>query len=467
MRRWRSSLTLLLTFLLLAAALVAPTNLAARELLAPEEVAPADATESPARFQLNGADSTLIRQGYDLLLDRYVQPLNPADLLGAAYTGVVKGLADAGVTVRDAGPLLLDPNRERAWSTFVARLGTVLQESPPPNGFNVNAVALSSMARWVDEGHTAYLSPQQYQDFLAQMRGDVRYGGIGIRPRRPEVTISEVFPGSPAEAAGLLAGDVIRAVNGQSIEGQTLEQVAALIRGPEGTVLQLSVFRPRTGQSLQVSLVRALIRLEFVTSEVIQGSVAYVRLRGFADPTVADRFEQVVNRLPPGTRGLVIDLRGNPGGRIDIGLRLLNRFIPSGALWDQIDRSGRHRVQTASGPGWDKNLPVVVLIDGASASMSEIFAAAMREHGVARVIGAPSAGNVAGAQAFPLSDGSAMQVTVLEIFTGKGERLNRTGVIPDQVLDSSPEELDQGRDLPLEAAVLHIWAESDKAANRN
>ena len=433
--------------------------------------APAGATELDAKpevtasvVQQSAPNTDVIHQGYDLLLDRYVQPLNPADLLGAAYTGVSKALTDAGVQIKNSSPLVLEPNRDRAWATFESRLTALLQESPPPDGVDVNAVALTAMARWVDEGHTAYLSPQQYQDFLATMRGDVRYSGVGIRPTRPGVTIAEVFPGSPAAQAGLVPGDRILAVDGQSVDDKTLEQAATMIRGVEGSTVELLVLRPKTGEQVTFNIVRASIRMEFINTQTIQDSVAYVRVRGFSDPTIADRFDQYVTSLPSYIRGLVIDLRGNPGGRIDVGLRMLNRFVPSGPVWDQVDRSGRHRVQSAGGAAWTHPVPVAVLIDEGSASMSEIFAAAMRENGVARIIGKNSAGNVAGAQAFPLSNGSAMMVTVLEIFSGRGERLNRAGVQPDQVLETSPELLEEGRDLPLEAAVLYVWSQSDRPA---
>jgi carboxyl-terminal processing protease len=420
---------------------------------------PAAAPESgnPAVFEQD-----VIKQGYDLLLDRYVQQLNPADLLGATYTGVVKALGEAGVQVKESSPLLLEQNRERAYATFRSRLNTLLQESPAPPGFDVNAAALTAMTKSLDEGHTAYLTPQQFQDFVATMRGDLRYSGIGIRPTRPGVTVAEIFPDSPAARAGLALGDRILAVDGQTTDDKTLEEVAVLIRGPEGSAVKLTVLRPKTGEQLEFNLTRASIKYDFISTGMVQDSVAYVRIRGFSEPSIADRFEQFMDSLPSSTRGLVIDLRGNSGGRIDVGLRILNHFIDTGPLFDQVDRSGRHRVQNAIGPGLRRSLPVAVLTDEGSASMSEIFASALREHGVARIIGKPTAGVVAGAQAFPLSDGSALLVTVMEIFSGNGERLNRVGVQPDQVVETSQEDFENGRDVPLEAAVLYVWSESDR-----
>lgn len=459
-------LSFLLSHLLVLGALLTPAGLAAARELGPDTSArPSELSDARALAQGEPVSLEVTRQAYDLLLDRYVQPLNPADLLAAGYDGLVKRLKDAGLSVSRVGPLKLEADREAAWTDFASETFLLQQESRPPAEVNVNGVLVAAMARWVDEGHTAYLTPEQYQSFLAYLRGDQRYVGIGIRPRRPGVTVAEVFPGSPAEAAGVLPGDSIVAVDGEPTTGKTLEQAAQLIRGPEGAAVRLDVERPRTGERLVFIIVRAMIKVEYLNTSIIQDNIAYVRLRGFPEPSVAERIEQFVETLAvPGTNGLVIDLRGNSGGRLDVGLRLLNRFIASGPLYDQVDRTGRHRVQMAAGPGWDKPIPIAVLTDEATASMGEIFAAAMREHGIARLIGKKTAGNVAAAQIYPLGDGSAVQVTILEIFSGQGQRLNRAGVAPDHELDTSPEDLERGRDLPLEAAVLYLWEANARAA---
>jgi carboxyl-terminal processing protease len=453
----------LLAILLLAVgSLAQPPSLLADETRLFEPVSlQVSTTPGAAPIAAPGLDS--LKQGYDLLLDRYVQAVSPADLLAAGYDAVVKGLQDAGVTVKNPGSLQLEPDREKAYATFTAKLASLLKESPPPADFNPTAVALAAMAKSVNEGHTSYMTAAQYKEFVAYLRGDVRYGGIGVRPKRPDVTIMEVFPDSPAERAGLTPGDVIRKVDGQATADKTLEEVAQLIRGPEGSTVSLEVDRPRTGEHLSLQVVRASIKVDYISTDMVQNNIGYIRLRGFPEPSVADRFEQFLDKLPSmNPRGLVIDLRGNSGGRIDVGLRLLNRFISSGPLFDQVDRSGTHRIQVATGPGWSNPVPVAILIDEGTASMGEIFASAMQEHGLARLFGNRTSGNVAAAQVYPLSDGSAMQVTILEIYSGKGAPLNRIGVAPDVFLASSPAEIEGGRDIPLEAAVLYCWSASDQ-----
>jgi carboxyl-terminal processing protease len=456
----RSSGALLVSLLLAVGLLFAPSAVLASEQRTLDAAGYFGPDFSPALAQPQ-VSLEIVRQGYDLLLDRYVQPLNSADLLVAAYDGLVKGLGEAGVVVANPAPPRLPPEREAAWTTFRDAVDGLLRDSSLPAGFSPSTVMVAAMARSVNEGHTAYMNPRQYQEFLAFLRGDVRYGGIGIRPKRPGVTVAEVFPGSPAEAAGLMIGDMITSVDGQPIGGKTLDQIAQQIRGLEGTAVTLEVDRPRTGEQLRFIILRASIKVEYISTDIIQGDIGYVRLLGFSDASVADRFDQFLGSLPEmGARGLVIDLRGNSGGRIDVGLRILNRFIATGPLFDQVDRSGRHQTHFATGHVWQDRVPVAILIDEGSASMAEIFAAAMREHGFARLIGKKTAGNVAGSQVFPLTDGSGLQVTILEIFSGNGQRLNRDGVQPDEVMDTSREELELGRDVPLEAALIYLWEQS-------
>jgi carboxyl-terminal processing protease len=449
----------LLTVAVAAATLLCPA-------FVPITAAQAVATTAaaPPLQPADAAAAETIRQAYDLLLDRFVQPPVANELLDAAYVGVVKALGENGVRVKNQSEGSTEADRDRAWAIFETRLAGLLKESPPPKDFSVAGAAITAMAAFVDEPHTAYQTPEQYREFLARLRGDVRYGGIGLRPRRPNVTVAEVFPGSPAEQAGLAPGDVIVAVDGQTVDGKTLEQVATLIRGPEGTSVKLDVDRARSNEKLSLTIVRASIKVEPIRTEIIQDSVAYIQVRDFVDPSVADKFEAFLDQLPAtGARGLVIDLRGNLGGRIDLGVRLLNRFIPNGPLFDQVDRSGQHRVMSATGPGWARPLPTVVLVDDGTSSMGEIFAAALRDRGVARVMGRTTAGLVAAAQVYPLNDGSALGVTILEIYSGRGERLNRQGLTPDDLYDTSPEDFERGRDIPLEAAVQYIWAVSDAA----
>jgi carboxyl-terminal processing protease len=455
------SAALALAFLL--SSVLAPVAPAQAAPVANPEAAPTEQVE-PRRL---AQQVQVIRRAYDLLLDQFIRPIEPTDLLGVAYTRVAERLAESGYAPRDTSPVFFESSSERAWSSFAARLENLVEKSTAPPELNVAAIAVDAMARWLDEGHTAYLSPEVYKSLLDSSRGEGSYPGIGVAilQRAPFTVITDVFSGSPAEQAGLRPGDIIEAVDGQSIAGKPLLEISLLIRGPEGSSVKLEVRRVGEAAPLVFEPVRALVAYEFLTTRMIQGDVGYVKLRSWGDQRVADRLVRFVQDLPEnGVRGLVIDLRGNTGGRVDVGVRVLNRFVESGPLFKERYRGGQERTESAAGPGWRKDIPIAILVDEGSASMSEIFASAMRERGLASIFGNKTAGVVAAARPYPLPDGSALLVANYEIFSGDGQTLDRNGVVPDVLLASSPQELAEGRDIPLEAAVLHLWAQSDRTA---
>jgi carboxyl-terminal processing protease len=153
-------------------------------------------------------------------------------------------------------------------------------------------------------------------------------------------------------------------------------------------------------------------------------------------------------------RGLVLDLRGNSGGRLDVGTRLLSHFLPAGSsIYEEIDRSGRDRLRYSRSGLEQFGLPLVILVDGGTASMGEIFASAVQEHGAATIVGTTTAGSVAAAQIFGLPDGAGLQVTVYEIRAADGKELNRVGVAPDDVVDAETDQLAGGSDPVLSRAV--------------
>jgi carboxyl-terminal processing protease len=219
----------------------------------------------------------------------------------------------------------------------------------------------------------------------------------------------------------------------------------------------MSVRRGDDPTSLDFSIQRAEIHLQFVSQRLLGDDVGYVLLRGFPEPSVVDAIEQdVVNFQQQGIRGLVLDLRGNTGGRIDVGTRLLSHFLPPGtSVYEEVDRNGDNHMHFVR-DGVHYDMPLVVLVDGGTASMGEIFASAVQEHGAATVVGSTTAGSVAAAQIFGLPDGSGLQVTVFEIRSSDGKQLNRVGVVPDEVVDTSTPDV-TGTDpvLSRAVAILH------------
>jgi carboxyl-terminal processing protease len=314
------------------------------------------------------------------------------------------------------------------------------------------------MVRFVDEGHTYFLDPQQYKDYQSWSRGDNTYVGIGISvsTKNSEPRIVEVYDDTPAKQAGLQAGDILVRINGQAVAGLALDEMTGLVRGPAGTTVVIIVRRGDDPRELTYEVKRAEIRLQFVKQRVLEDDIGYLSLRGFPEPSVIDAIEQNVTKFKEaGIQGLVLDLRGNSGGRIDVGTRLLSHFLPPGSsIYEEIDRTGENRTHvTRAGTRYD--MPLVVLVDGGTASMGEIFASAVQEHGTATILGSTTSGSVAAAQVFGLPDGAGLQVTVFEILSSEGKPLNKVGVVPDEVIAPDPAAVAQGAD-PVIARAIEI-----------
>jgi carboxyl-terminal processing protease len=313
------------------------------------------------------------------------------------------------------------------------------------------------MVRFVDEGHTYFLDPQQYTDYQSWSRGDNTYVGIGISvsSKNSVPRIVEVYEDTPAQRAGLRAGDLLVRIADQNVTGLALDEMTGLVRGPAGTSVQIVVSRGSDPKELTYTVERAEIHLQFVKQRSIEDDIGYVSLRGFPEPSVVDMIEQDVSKFQAaGVQGLVLDLRGNSGGRIDVGTRLLGHFLaPGSSVYEEVDRGGEARTHFSPRSGSQYNLPLVVLVDGGTASMGEIFASAVQEHGAATILGSNTAGSVAAAQVFGLPDGAGLQVTVFEIRSADGKPLNKVGVVPDEVIDPDPMAVANGNDPGLGRAV--------------
>jgi carboxyl-terminal processing protease len=399
-----------------------------------------------------------LQEAYDILLDRYALPLDPAALSAAAQSSMEEALKEAGVETVAPGLGVVGNDRaqqltalRQRFTALAGRYGSVL----PAN--ELAYAAIKGMADSTDDTHTNFMTPEQYQEHLAWSRGDVSYGGIGARMRGPQATVLEVFRGSPAERAGLRPGDTIVGVDGRNVGDLRLDEVINLVRGPEGTPVVLDIQRAASELVDQLEVVRALVAMPFIDSRRLPGDVGYVQLRGFPEPSVIEGVEQAILRLQrEGVRGIVFDLRGNSGGRLDVGSRLLARFVPDGPIYQAVDRRGRQETVNVRDANPILTVPLAVLIDEGTASMGEIFAAAIQEHQVGRVLGTTTAGSVSASVVLPLSDGSALQLSIELVYSGGGALLDRQGVQPDEEVPLELSDLRFGQDAQLDRAVSYL-----------
>jgi carboxyl-terminal processing protease len=438
--------------------LVASFGLIGGGFLQPSVAAAAVGVQAePAAVEDAAQQSRTLAEAYNLLLDHYVHPLDTAAMGRAGWDQLTKESADKAASPGPAPALSGD--RAADLVTMRSALTSYLgHPNASPDGFVAAHALIRGMVRFVDEGHTYFLDQQQYKDYQSWSRGDNTYVGIGISvsTRNSEPRIVEVYDDTPAKQAGLQAGDILVRIQGQSVAGLALDEMTGLVRGPAGTIVVLVVRRGDDPRLLTYEVKRAEIRLQFVKQRVLEDDIGYVSLRGFPEPSVIDAIEQDVAKFQEaGIQGLVLDLRGNSGGRIDVGTRLLSHFLPPGSsIYEEIDRSGENRTHVTR-PGTRYDLPLVVLVDGGTASMGEIFASAVQEHGAATILGTNTSGSVAAAQVFGLPDGAGLQVTVFEILSSEGKPLNKVGVVPDEVIAPDPAAVAQGAD-PVIARAIEI-----------
>jgi carboxyl-terminal processing protease len=399
----------------------------------------------------------IVRQAFDLLMDRFVDPPQSGDILNGGLDGAHYFLESKQV----ADPLEQRPaftgDRREDWRLFVPtydRVARALDNKAPRE--ELDRAMVDGMAKSLKESHTYFMPPEIFSQQMAELQNRTRYAGVGIQMSQ-DLVITDVFEGSPAEAAGLLPGDQLISVNGESIEGLTSAETSTRVRGEAGTTVTLGLRRVGVDEPIVKTVTRATISIEWVRSKIMDGGVGYLQIRTFAVPDALPLFNKAMDRFAQANiRALVIDLRGNAGGSVATGEEIASRLMPDATpIYQQKDRRGQ-RTASTWGDYWKRDIPIAVLTNGGSGSMSEILAAALQENGFAHVIGTKTAGAVAAGVPVPLADGSGMLVTVQKIFTPQGRVLNEVGLEPDQVVELDPASLRAGKDNQLEAALAYV-----------
>jgi carboxyl-terminal processing protease len=274
-----------------------------------------------------------------------------------------------------------------------------------------------------------YFTPSDY----AQFKQGSHLSGIGVGVNEVDrgLRVATVYKHTPARDAGLQPGDVITAVNGNSIAGQDADAVTGRIRGPEGTKVTLTVAR-KDGSSRDVTLTRREVSIPQVTGRIekVHGvKVGYVRLAGFFPGAHGELRKEVENLYAQGAQGLVLDLRGNGGGLLTEAVLVSSIFVPSGEIVSTHGRTQHTRTFDATGDPLPRH-PMAVLINGDTASASEIVTAALEQAGIAKVVGTTSFGKGTFQEVIPLTNDGALDLTVGEYLTRNGTSINGTGITP-------------------------------------
>jgi carboxyl-terminal processing protease len=288
-----------------------------------------------------------------------------------------------------------------------------------------------------DDGHTSYLTEEELR--VEQDALDGRVIGIGVvvdqRVGSPEII--SVVDGSPADVAGLRAGDVIVSVEGSDTSRLSVDDIADLVRGEVDTRVRIGVERPGASERLDFDILRGDVEIEPVAWAFAPGSdVAVIRIVQFSAQAGRETRSAIEAATDAGADGIVLDLRGNPGGLVEEALVVAGAFMESGVAYQERGRDGEVRDVRVT-PGWSLALhvPLVVVVDFGTASSAEILAGALHDNDRARVIGEQTFGTGTVLNTFNLSDGSALRVGVLHWLTPRGEAVFRVGIAPDEVVE--------------------------------
>ena len=299
-------------------------------------------------------------------------------------------------------------------------------------------VLLDNMYRGMLEGvgdpYTYYFNREALSVFMERTEGS--YAGVGMVVTTDQydskVTVVNVFVGSPAEEAGLLPGDKIVAVDGADMSGKLLDEVIALVRGLPGTQVKIGIIRGE--DTLEISIIRQQINVPTVHHNMMLGGIAYIRIESFDGVTYAQFTNAYRELRAQGMRGLIIDLRNNPGGRLETVVDIGSLILPAGAILYSENVRGERTVYRSERDN-RIDVPLVILVNGGSASASEVLTGAVRDHGVGTVVGQQTFGKGVVQSLFPVSDGSAVKVTIARYYTPNGISIHGTGITPDYIVE--------------------------------
>ena len=327
----------------------------------------------------------------------------------------------------------------------VVKIGYVENVSPETiitGGINGTVNALG-------DPYSQYMDAATYKDFSRMTKGS--FGGVGLVLGSKENVITVVAPieSTPGDKAGIKTGDQIVKIDGKDTKDLTLEQTVNLIRGPEGSEVTLTI--NRAGEEVRdYHLVRSNIEIKTVGGKMLDNGIGYIRLSMFNEHTGNDFSEKIEELAGQGMKGVILDLRNNPGGLLSESIKVANHFVPQGPVVSVVRRDGTK--QTHFSDGETTKYPVVILVNGGSASASEIVAGAVQDTGAGTLIGTKTFGKGTVQITMPLGDDSAVKLTVAKYATPNDRFIHGIGIVPDIIVEM-PDGKENNKDLQLEKAI--------------
>ena len=363
--------------------------------------------------------------------------IDTEDAVGKAVTGMLRA-ADVSpypilarlYNVQGDAPRKMPEELDDIWRTWVLLLNEEELAATPDE---IIDAATDGLLLGLDDPFATYMSTEEYADIREDYDGE--YEGIGAYVQETtdgRTAISQPIAGGPAEAIGLLPGDLVLNVNGRSVEGLSLQQVVDRIKGPRGTDVAIEVERFGEPEPLIFVVTRDLVEVASVEFELLPLDVWYIRILRFADDT-ADEFEVVLrDALEAGVRGMVLDLRGNLGGSVGNAISVSSEFLVDGIVMFEMDPDGKRKDWAVEDHGLMPDIPLAVIVNQFSASSSEVVAGALQDRGRAKLYGEQTFGKGAVQYYRELSNGSALKVTSSYWHTPSGTQFHGEGIMPDE-----------------------------------
>lgn len=389
-------------------------------------------------------------------------------VLGGAALGLV-------TTTQIAGPLIAQESGSRSIYEQLDLFGDIFERIRSDYVEEVDEqklieAAINGMLTSLDP-HSSYLSPDAAADMRVQTRGE--FGGLGLEVTQEDGWVKVVSPmdGTPAEAAGIQTGDFITAVDGESVLGLTLDEAVDRMRGPVGSEIVLTIVREGRSEPFDVSIIRDTIKLTAVRART-EGDTIVLRVTTFNEQTFPNLMQGLQEQIEAAggignVNGIVLDLRNNPGGLLNQAIYVADAFLEGGEIASTRGRHARDGERFNATPGdVAEGLPIVVLINGGSASASEIVAGALQDHRRAVVVGTQSFGKGSVQTVMPLAGQGAMRLTTARYYTPSGRSIQALGISPDIIVEQPPRRSDS--DAEEEATPRREMHEGDlRGALRN
>jgi carboxyl-terminal processing protease len=299
--------------------------------------------------------------------------------------------------------------------------------------------AIKGMVEALDDPYTSYLDPETYQTTIAGFEG--KYEGIGatVAIRDDQIVIIAPITGSPADKAGVRAGDKILEIDGESTSGMSLAEAVLLIRGSQGTSVSILVLHQDETEPVEIEIVRAEIELDSVLYEMRQ-DIAYINITHFSEPTDGELSSALESVIAEGATAIILDLRSNPGGLLQSVVDVASHFLTEGVVVSVVSNQGKQTANLVKSKEVTTDLPMVILVDSFSASGSEVLAGAMQDHKRATVAGTITFGKGSVNILRQLSDGSGLYVTTARWLTPDGRLIEGEGISPDYELELEGED---------------------------